>query len=63
MLSLNLSLIFYHDWIADALLNHPETMKKEIRNVNYAMLVKFFIMHPILVSRYLLTKIGIHINR
>ncbi len=53
---------FYHDWIADALLNHPEMLKKEIHGVNYVMLVKFFLLHPILVSRYLLTKIGIHIN-
>ncbi len=53
---------FYRDWIADAVSNHPEVLRKEIQRVNYWMLVKILIQHPILVSRYLLTKIGIHVN-
>lgn len=53
---------FYHDWIADAVQNSSEMLRKKIQGVNYWILVKLLILHPILVSRYLLTKCGIHIN-
>jgi 8-oxo-dGTP diphosphatase len=54
---------FYRDWIQDALQFPQEPIRKKIRGVTYAMLVKLLIFHPVLVSRYLLTKIGIHINQ
>lgn len=53
----------YEGWIADAVANYPDTLCKPIEGVNYRVLLKYFLAHPVLVSRYLLTKIGIHINR
>ncbi len=48
-------------WIADALANQP-LMRKPIEGVNYWILLKLFLQHPIYVGRYLLTKCGIHLN-
>ena len=53
----------YEGWIKDAAANHKEILRKKIEGVNYWVLIKLMIQHPILVGRYLLTKIGIHINR
>jgi len=52
----------YEGWIRDAAANHPEVLHKKIEGVNYWVLLKLMIQHPILVGRYLLTKLGIHIN-
>ncbi len=53
----------YEGWIRDAAANHPAVLSKEIEGVSYWVLVKLLVQHPILVGRYLLTKLGIHINR
>ena len=53
----------YADWIADAITNHTHTLLKEVAGVSYPILFKLLLQHPILVGRFLLTKIGIHINR
>lgn len=53
----------YEGWIRDAAANHPTPLCKKIEGVSYWVLVKLLIQHPILVGRYLLTKLGIHINR
>jgi 8-oxo-dGTP diphosphatase len=53
----------YLGWIHDAAAVHPFLLRKKIEGVNYWVLLKLFIQHPILVGRYLLTKLGIHINR
>lgn len=53
----------YEGWIRDAAANHPAVLRKEIEGVSYWVLVKLLVQHPILVGRYLLTKLGIHINR
>ncbi|MBI2743475.1 MAG: NUDIX hydrolase [Chlamydiales bacterium] len=53
---------FYKNWIDDALANKPELICKKIEDVNYFILVKLLLQHPILVGRYLLTKLGIHLN-
>jgi 8-oxo-dGTP diphosphatase len=53
----------YEGWIRDAAANHPTILRKEIEGVSYWVFVKMLIQHPMLVSRYLLTKLGIHINR
>lgn len=53
----------YQGWIMDAVANHPEVLYKPIEGVSYTVLIKYFLLHPILVSRYLLTKMGIHINQ
>ncbi len=53
----------YAGWIRDAAANEAAVIRKKIEGVNYLVLVKLMIQHPILVGRYLLTKLGIHINR
>ena len=53
----------YEGWIRDAAANHPAVLSKEIEGSSYWVLVKLLVQHPILVGRYLLTKLGIHINR
>jgi len=52
----------YHHWIADAAARHAAILKKHVEGVNYRTLLKLFLQHPVLVGRFLLTKIGIHIN-
>ncbi len=53
----------YRGWIEDAAANHPTMLRKKIEGVTYWIFLKLLISHPILVGRYLLTKLGIHINR
>ena len=52
----------YSGWIRDAYANHPYLIRKEITGVSYWALLKMLCQHPILVFRYLLTKLGIHLN-
>jgi ADP-ribose pyrophosphatase YjhB (NUDIX family) len=52
----------YQHWIADAAARLPTVLKKNVEGVNYATLLKLLLQHPVLVGRFLLTKIGIHIN-
>jgi 8-oxo-dGTP diphosphatase len=53
----------YEGWIRDATANHSTVLRKKIEGVSYWVFIKLLLQHPILVSRYLLTKLGIHINR
>jgi 8-oxo-dGTP diphosphatase len=53
----------YERWICDATADHPTVLRKEIEGVSYWVFIKMLIQHPILVGRYLLTKLGIHVNR
>jgi 8-oxo-dGTP diphosphatase len=52
----------YQYWIGDAAARHSMVLKKNIEGVNYATLLKMLVQHPVIVGRFLLTKIGIHIN-
>jgi 8-oxo-dGTP pyrophosphatase MutT (NUDIX family) len=52
----------YPGWISDAAAKHPYLIRKPVEGASYAALLKNLILHPILVFRFLLTKIGIHIN-
>lgn len=52
----------YAGWIADAVACHPHVLRKPVEGVSYWVLLKLLLLHPLLVSRYLLTKIGIHLN-
>jgi len=52
----------YAGWIKDAAANLPYMIRKKIEGVSYFVLLKLMLQHPILVGRYLLTKIGLHIN-
>lgn len=53
----------YEGWIRDSAANHPAVLRKKIEGVSYWVLFRLLVQHPILVGRYLLTKLGIHINR
>lgn len=52
----------YAHWIADAAARHPYLVRKEVEGVTYGVLLKLLLCHPILVGRFLLTKLGIHLN-
>ncbi len=52
----------FRGWIADAVSNHKEVLVKKIEGVTYLILLKLLILHPVLVLRYLLTKLGIRFN-
>jgi 8-oxo-dGTP pyrophosphatase MutT (NUDIX family) len=52
----------FEGWILDAAANHPHTLRKKIEGVTWLKFFKLLISHPILVGRYVLTKLGIHIN-
>jgi 8-oxo-dGTP diphosphatase len=49
-------------WIADAVASRPVLIVKPIEGVNYFVLIKMALQHPILVLRYFLTKLGIRFN-
>lgn len=53
----------YQSWIADAAARHPHLLKKPVEGVTYGVLLKLLLQHPVLVGRFLLTKLGIHINQ
>ena len=52
----------YGDWIADGLTHSPVLIKKSITSVTYGNLFKCLLCHPILVSRFLLARLGFPIN-
>ena len=52
----------FHGWIADALSSQKEKIIKKTEGVTYFVLVQLLLAHPILIIRYLLTKIGIRFN-
>ena len=53
---------FYKTWIEDALKNAPEVIEKTIEKTSYWTFIYYLICHPLLVIRFLLTRIGIHLN-
>ena len=53
---------FYATWIDDAKKNNPEIIEKKIEKTSYWTFVHYLLCHPLLVIRFLLTRIGIHIN-
>lgn len=52
----------YQHWIADAAAGHEGVLRKKVQGTSYWDFAKAFLQHPILVVRFLLTRIGIHIN-
>jgi len=54
---------FQKEWIKDAFLALPETLYKKLTYITYWKLLTTFLKHPLLVFRFLLTKLGIHFNR
>lgn len=51
----------YLEWIQDAALVLPPVEKK-LHSVNYSTLFKNFFLHPLLVTRFLLARMGFTIN-
>ncbi|MDN3509034.1 MAG: NUDIX hydrolase [Candidatus Neptunochlamydia sp.] len=52
----------YPDWISDSLKDSPTLLQKPISSVTYINLFKHLLCHPILVCRFLLARLGLHIN-
>lgn len=52
----------FEGWILDAVANYPHLLRKKIEGVTWLKFFKLLLSHPILVGRYVLTKLGIHIN-
>ena len=52
----------YSDWIADAISDEKEMVRKSISSVTYLNLFRHLIMHPILVFRFLLARCGFPMN-
>lgn len=51
----------YPEWIADAQLKAPP-LYKPLQGVTYLILLKNLLLHPILVLRFLLSRLGLPIN-
>jgi len=50
------------EWIEESYRNEEKLIKRELKSVNYLALLKNFFLHPVLVIRFLLTKVGLTIN-
>lgn len=53
---------FYRTWIEDAVSHSGEVLEKTIEKTSYWTFVHYLLCHPLLVIRFLLTRIGIHLN-
>lgn len=53
---------FYRTWIEDALQCSSKVLTKTIEKTSYWTFLQYLVCHPILVARFLLTRIGIHLN-
>ena len=51
----------YFEWIQDACLEAP-LVERKLTSVNYTTLCKYLILHPVLVFRFFLAKIGLPWN-
>ncbi|MBI5345928.1 MAG: NUDIX hydrolase [Chlamydiae bacterium] len=52
----------YDEWISESILNYPYVIKRKLDSVTYVRLLKNFLLHPIMVIRFLLSRVGIYIN-
>lgn len=52
----------YREWIEEARLPSLTLIRRSITSVTYLSLLKHFFLHPFLIIRFLLTKIGIVFN-
>lgn len=50
----------YCDWIRDS--RQPRFVKKKLTKITYFQLLKYLILHPILITRFLLARLGLSIN-
>jgi 8-oxo-dGTP pyrophosphatase MutT (NUDIX family) len=54
---------FYQVWIEDALATKEEVLVKKIAKTSYWTMLWYILSHPLLVSQFFLTRVGIHFNR
>jgi 8-oxo-dGTP diphosphatase len=52
----------FDEWISDAHNNYQYVIQKKLKQINYLSLIKNAILHPILVLRFLLSRMGFYIN-
>lgn len=48
----------HDEWITEAALSQDSLIKRELTNITYGLLLKKFFSHPLLVLRFLLSKLG-----
>lgn len=56
---------FFHiheGWLHDALNNNEKIIEKQLTQINYFTLFKYFLRHPLRVIRFLFSKLGFPIN-
>ncbi len=52
----------YPEWIKEAFQNPKTPIKRKLKEVNYPTFFKNLILHPILILRFLLSRMNLHIN-
>jgi len=52
----------HDEWILEAHKNEEKLIQRRLTSVNYLNLLKNFFLHPILVIRFILSKIGLTLN-
>jgi 8-oxo-dGTP diphosphatase len=52
----------YKSWVDDAAARHSNVLYKQIEGVNYWVFFKLLLLHPILVGRFVLSRLGFHYN-
>jgi 8-oxo-dGTP pyrophosphatase MutT (NUDIX family) len=52
----------YYHWITDALKRESTVLHQKIEGASYLVLLKFLFLRPILVLRFLLSRMGLHYN-
>lgn len=52
----------YPNWIQDGLARSQEVLYKRVEGISASILLRALLTHPLLLARFLLTKIGIHCN-
>ncbi|MEX0961569.1 MAG: NUDIX hydrolase [Simkaniaceae bacterium] len=51
------------EWIEEAFQNQSELILRDITSVSYFTLLRALVLHPLITIKFLLTRLGIHINR
>ncbi len=52
----------FPEWIDDAYKNEKELIKKKLTSITYKGFIKASFMHPILIIRFILSRLGLNIN-
>lgn len=52
----------HQEWVRDAIAHHPTPLEKPLKSVTYWNLLKLLLCHPLIVSRYFLSRLGLPWN-